>query len=92
MPLSHTHQMQLIKDILLNHSQDCCGTVSECEQVERVVKNLLTNEQVPEDVKNTLREVYFYSQKGKYSPDLDQHISNHQGQLTSWVDGMNTFQ
>ncbi|MGL4819049.1 MAG: YtzH-like family protein [Bacilli bacterium] len=91
MPLSHLHQMQVVKDILLNHSQDCCGTVSECEQVERVIKHLLTNEAVPQDVKNTLQEVYFYSQKGKYSPDLDQHITSHQTQITAWVEEMDTL-
>lgn len=35
MPLNAEHQMNILKDILSNHQSDCCGTVAECEQVER---------------------------------------------------------
>ncbi|MEH7583434.1 YtzH-like family protein, partial [Priestia megaterium] len=29
--------MNILKDILSNHQSDCCGTVAECEQVERLI-------------------------------------------------------
>jgi urease gamma subunit len=91
MPLNHEHQLTILRDILMNHQSDCCGTVSECEQLERLVQSLLTNDQITDDVKSMLNDVYYYSQSGKYSADLDQHITNHQNQLSQWVTDFNTY-
>lgn len=91
MPLSHEHQMSVLKDILTNHQSDCCGTVSECEQLERLIKSLMTNDTISNDMKATLNDVYYYSQSGKYSADLDQHISSHQAQISEWISGMDSF-
>jgi hypothetical protein len=85
MPLNHEHQMTILKDILSNHQTDCCGTVSECEQIERLVKSLMTNENVQQQVKNVLPDIYAYGQTGKYSANLDDHILSHQQQLTQWM-------
>lgn len=86
MPLNHEHQMTILKDILSDHRIDCCGTVSECEQIERLVKSLMGNEQVESHVKNVLPSIYDYGQTGKYSADLDSHIASYQQQLSEWVD------
>ena len=91
MPINQQHQLEILKDILVNHQSDCCGTVSECEQLERLIQSLLTNDSVNSDVKAMLNDVYYYSQSGKYSPDLDNHISNNQEQLTEWIAGMDNF-
>ncbi|MEH6938016.1 YtzH-like family protein [Bacillus sp. JJ664] len=91
MPLNHEHQLTILKDILTNHQSDCCGTVSECEQLERLVQSLLSNDQITDDVKSKLNDVYYYSQSGKYSSDLDQHITNHQNQLSQWVTDIDSF-
>jgi hypothetical protein len=85
MPLNHEHQMTILKDILSNHQTDCCGTVSECEQIERLAKSLMGNEQVGSHVKNVLPDIYDYGQNGKYSVDLDSHILSYQEQLSNWV-------
>lgn len=86
MPLNHEHQMTVLKDILSNHQTDCCGTVSECEQIERLAKSLMGNGQIDQQVKQLLPSIYDYGQAGKYSADLDSHISAHQQQLSDWVD------
>lgn len=91
MPLSHEHQVSILKDILINHQSDCCGTVSECEQMERLIKSLMGNDSVDTQMKTMLNDVYYYSQSGKYSPDLDQHISDHQEQISNWISGMDSF-
>ena len=57
MPLNSQNQMQLLSDILSNHSTDCCGSVSECEQVERLVKSLMVNVDIHENVKPVLQEI-----------------------------------
>lgn len=91
MPIQYTDQMNLLKDILQNHSKDCCGSVSECEQIERLAKALMVNQNIDQTGKAILSEIYSYGQNGKYTQHLDEHISNHQGQLNSWVDQINQF-
>ncbi|XJZ26525.1 YtzH-like family protein [Bacillota bacterium Lsc_1132] len=88
MPLSHQDQVTLLKDILSNHQTDCCGSVSECEQLERLVKSLMVNAEVDQNVKSILQEVYDYSQSGAYSANLDQHIQSNQENLANWVNSI----
>jgi hypothetical protein len=89
MPLNHQDQVTLLKDILTNHQTDCCGSVSECEQLERLVKSLLVNTEVNQNVKNILQEVYQYSQYGAGTADLDEHILTNQSNLSEWVSNIN---
>jgi hypothetical protein len=91
MPLSHQDQVTLLKDILSNHQTDCCGSVSECEQIERIVKSLMVNTQMDQNVKNILQEVYEYGQHGAGTADLDQHILSNQENLSQWVNEIDQF-
>jgi hypothetical protein len=91
MPLSHQDQVNLLKDILSNHQTDCCGSVSECEQLERLVKSLMVNTQIDQNVKNILEEVYTYSQHGAQTADLEQHILSNQDNLSQWVTNIDQF-
>ncbi|MDM5236372.1 hypothetical protein CN491_23090 [Bacillus cereus] len=91
MPINQQHQLEVLKDILVNHQSDCCGTVSECEQLERLIQSLLANDSINSDAKAMLNDVYSYSQSGKSSSNLDNHISNNQEQLTQWIAGMDNF-
>lgn len=85
MPLSHHDQLTLLQDILTNHLEDCCGSVAECEQMERLVKSLLVNENIHTNMSPVLENIYTYSQSGKNSADLDSHINAHQAEITQWV-------
>lgn len=91
MPLSHQDQVTLLKDILNNHQTDCCGSVAECEQLERLVKSLMINTEIDQNIKSTLQEVYHYSQDGTHTADLDQHILTNQGNLSQWVNNIDSF-
>jgi hypothetical protein len=91
MPLSYKNQIELLSDILNNHQTDCCGSVSECEQMERLVKELMVNTNVHQGVKGSLQEIYQYSQNGINSSNLDGYITSHQNQLSQWVDNINQF-
>jgi hypothetical protein len=91
MPLNFHHQLSVLMDILANHQTDCCGTVAECEQLERLVKSLLSNDHISHEAKNVLMDVYEYSQNGKYSQHLDNHITNHQQNLSQWVNDIHQF-
>jgi protein associated with RNAse G/E len=59
--------------------------------MERIIKSLMTNDNVADDTRTMLNDVYYYSQSGKYSPDLDQHISNHQNELSQWISGIDSL-
>ncbi|NHM33099.1 YtzH-like family protein [Neobacillus terrae] len=91
MPLSHHDQVTLLKDILNNHQTDCCGSVAECEQLERLVKSLMVNTQINQNVKTILEEIYEYGQHGAQSADLDQHITSNQDRLSDWVSNIDQF-
>jgi hypothetical protein len=91
MSLSHSDQVTLLTDILYNHQTDCCGSVAECEQLERLVKSLLVNSQVDQNVKDILQKVYLYGQSGAQTADLDQHILANQENLSQWVSDIGQF-
>jgi hypothetical protein len=91
MPLNYHDQVNLLKDILNNHQADCCGSVAECEQLERLVKSLMVNNDIHGNVKSILQEIYQYSQTGVQTHDLDDHITNNQDQLAQWVNNIDQF-
>lgn len=91
MPLNHQNQVSLLIDILSNHQTDCCGSVSECEQLERLVKSLLVNSSMNPNAKTALQEIYDYSQQGVQSPDLDNHIEVNRERISDWVANIDQF-
>lgn len=91
MPIQYHDQVNLLKDILSEHQSECCGTVAECEQLERVIKSLMVNSNTNPNVKNMLEDIYTYSQSGKNSTELNQHIQSHQDQLSQWVEDITTY-
>lgn len=91
MPLNEVDQINLLKDILSNHQLDCCGSISEYEQLERLVKSLMVNEKVHTDALNVLEQIYTYSQNGIQAKNSDEHIESHQEQLSAWVSDMDQF-
>ncbi len=91
MPIQYNDQLNLIKDILSEHQSECCGTVAECEQLERVVKSLMANTSTDQQTKAILENIYTYSQSGKNSTSLNQHIQSHQNELSQWIQDIDTF-
>ncbi|MEI5908820.1 YtzH-like family protein [Bacillus spongiae] len=91
MPLNQQNQMELLSDILNNHQTDCCGSVAECEQVERLVKSLMVHGNVNSQLQSALEEIYKYSQEGIHTQHLEEHIQSHQDNLKNWVEDMNTY-
>lgn len=91
LPIQYSDQVSLLKDILSEHQSECCGTVAECEQLERVIKSLMVNSNTDGQVKDVLEKVYFYSQSGRNSASLDQHIESHQSQLSQWIQDIDSY-
>lgn len=91
LPIQYHDQVNLLKDILSDHQSECCGTVAECEQLERVIKSLMVNGNTNQQAKTLLEDIYSYSQAGKNSTALDQHIESHQQQLSQWIQDIDTY-
>lgn len=85
MPISQQDKLSLLKDILSNHQTDCCGSVSECEQLGRLVKSLIVHSRIDNNSLAVLEDIYNYSQTGVNSTQLDEHIEAHQEELSQWV-------
>lgn len=89
MPLNEQDQLSLLQDILKNHQVDCCGTVSECEQLERIIQSLNNNQQINQQVKDILIDVYSYSQQGQNTDNINDYINNHREDISQWIDNLN---
>ncbi|TYR82093.1 hypothetical protein FZC66_00395 [Priestia megaterium] len=91
MPLNSQHQMDMLKDILSNHQSDCCGTVAECEQVERLAQAMLEKGTASDQVHHTLQNVYEYTQTAKNAVHLNKHIETNQQNLSQWIQELSTL-
>ncbi|WP_066292158.1 YtzH-like family protein [Bacillus sp. FJAT-29937] len=91
MPISQQDKLNLLKDILNNHQMDCCGSVSECEQLKRLVKSIMMQPGLDPYAQSVLEEIYYYSQHGSITAQLDNHIEAHQSELSQWVNEINQF-
>ncbi|WP_110927263.1 YtzH-like family protein [Bacillus massiliglaciei] len=92
MPLNSQYQISLLKDILSNQQTDCCGSVAEYEQVERLIKSLMVNMDLNDQARSMLQEIYHYSQQGRNSGDIDAHITSNQGNITQWMSDIGQLQ
>ena len=91
MPLNKNDIIALLSDLLNNQRVDCCGSISELEQVARLSKQLLMDEQLDNDAKEILYEVYHYCQNGIQTKNLNKHIEAHEQQLSQWVENISNL-
>ncbi len=91
MPIQYHDQVNLLKDILSDHQSECCGTVAECEQLQRVIKSLMVHSDTNHQAKGLLEDIYSYSQAGINSTALDEHIESHQQQLSQWIQDIDSY-
>lgn len=85
MPLNEQNQLAIISDILQNHQLECYGTVSECQQIQRVIQSLIAKQDINHPMKQTLYDIYEYGQQGKNTKDLEAHILTNQEQINHWL-------
>ncbi|KGX89165.1 YtzH-like family protein [Pontibacillus litoralis] len=84
--LTAKDQLTLLKDLLSEHAEDCCGTVAECQQIQRLVRFLIANNKVEdEQVQQILPAIYQYSLQAETSSNLNEHIVANQQQLNGWA-------
>jgi hypothetical protein len=91
MPITSYDQINLLYDILSNHQTDCSGSMSECQQIQRLVQSLVNDTSIPTDVKTTLKDIYDYSHLPQSTQQLEHHIQSHDNHLTNWISSIETF-
>ncbi len=89
MELNTNNQLTLLMDLLDEHHSDCCGSVSEYQQITRLVKSLMQNNSIPDQQLHTLLpEIYHYGKNGESSRDIEAHITANNKQLAAWIDAI----
>ena len=80
--MNYHHQLQLLKDILMNQHDTHYGTHDEYQQVERLAASLLQNPEVSQELKEVLMNVEEFS----YEHDKDGRQAQFTpAELSSWV-------
>ncbi|WP_026569656.1 MULTISPECIES: YtzH-like family protein [Sediminibacillus] len=84
------NQLDLLYDILSEHSEECCGSVAECQQIQRLVKSMIAEESVTDSaLQGHLPAIYDYSRQGELVQNLDDHIESNRENLQQWVNAIN---
>jgi hypothetical protein len=91
MPITANDQMHLLYDILTNHKIDCCGSMSECQQIQRIVQSLVNDNSLSYEMKNTLKDIYDYSKVPETNQHLEHHIIQHNSHLDNWISSIDSF-
>ncbi|WP_077621261.1 YtzH-like family protein [Sediminibacillus massiliensis] len=83
------NQLSVLYDILSEHSEECCGSVAECQQVQRIVKSMIASNSIQDpELKQLLPEIYDYSRQGELVQNLDDHINTNRENLQNWVNSI----
>jgi uncharacterized membrane protein len=93
MSLSVENQFSLLRDILSEHCESCCGSKSECEQISRLARSILSNKSTDQqELLALLPGIHSYSSAGEKAADINAHITSNRKQLEDWVETINSFQ
>lgn len=86
MSVNVNKQLSVLLDLLSEHSEECCGSVSECKQINRLVQSMIAKNSInDQQLAQLLPDIYNYSRQGEMVQDLDDHITSNQTNLKSWV-------
>ncbi|QXE00739.1 YtzH-like family protein [Terribacillus sp. DMT04] len=93
MSLSVDNQLGLLRDILSEHCESCCGSKSECEQISRLARSILSNKSSDQhEILAMLPGIHSYSSAGEKAADINAHITTNRGQLENWVETIDSLQ
>ncbi|QDP40913.1 YtzH-like family protein [Radiobacillus deserti] len=89
MSLTVEDQLRVLHDLLSEHREECCGRISECQQIKRIVQSVMANESIDDQqILQLLPEIYNYGRQGELAQNLDEHITSNQANLQNWVDSI----
>ncbi|WP_085991523.1 YtzH-like family protein [Oceanobacillus senegalensis] len=86
MTLNTNNLLTLLHDILDEQSVGCCGEVSEYQQIRRLVKNMMSNNEITnEQLLQLLPEIYNYGRQGENAQNIEEHITVNKNNLKTWM-------
>ncbi|MFD2630476.1 YtzH-like family protein [Oceanobacillus kapialis] len=92
MSLTTNDQLALLLDLLDEQSGECCGNVSEYQQIKRLVHSMLKNDQLNgTQLAEVLPDIYDYSNQGERVTNVPEHITAHQDNLAQWIGEIEQF-
>ncbi|WP_339228563.1 YtzH-like family protein [Oceanobacillus sp. FSL K6-2867] len=89
MTLSVNNQLTLLYDILDEQQADCCASVSEYEQIIRLVESMIKNNSITnEQLLKLLPDIYYYGRQGVSAQNLPDHITAHKKNMDDWINAL----
>ncbi|SDQ41726.1 YtzH-like protein [Virgibacillus subterraneus] len=86
MTLTVHNQLRLLHDILSEQTEDCCGEISEYQQIKRLVQAMMANNSISdEQLLQLLPEIYNYGRQGEIAQNDEEHITTNQENIKTWV-------
>ncbi|WP_067727028.1 YtzH-like family protein [Oceanobacillus damuensis] len=86
MTLDVNNQLTLLLDILDEQQIDCCASVSEYQQIKRLVKSMLANDSIAdEQLLRLLPDIYNYGRQGESAQSQPDHITLNKNNLDNWI-------
>ncbi len=77
MSLSVENQLSLLRDILHEHCESCCGSKSECEQISRLARSILSNKSTDQqELLALLPGIHSYSSAGERASEISMRTSH----------------
>lgn len=85
MTLTVADQLKLLHDLLDEHISHQSGSVSEYQQIKRIVKSLTAKEKITDNqLLQILPEIYNYGLKGENVQNLQEHITMNVTNIEQW--------
>ncbi|HLS09415.1 YtzH-like family protein [Lentibacillus sp.] len=89
MTLTTHNQLQLLHDILTEQTEDCCGEISEYQQIKRLVQAMMANNSISdEQLLQLLPEIYNYGRQGEIAHNDEEHILSNRENIETWVNAI----
>lgn len=86
MALTVNNQLVLLHDILDEQTTDSIGSVSEYQQIKRLVQKLTENNSITdEQLLQLLPEIYNYGSQGEIAQNLPEHITTNRQNIENWL-------
>ncbi|AXI08857.1 hypothetical protein CV093_08385 [Oceanobacillus sp. 143] len=86
MTLNVNNLLTLLQDILDEQAGDNTGEVSEYQQIKRLVKNMMANNQITDDqLLQLLPEIYNYGREGEIAQNVPEHITTNIDNIQTWI-------
>lgn len=93
MTLTVADQLNLLHDLLDEQILESSGSVSEYQQIKRLVKTLIaTNNISDEQMLQLLPEIYHYGLKGEVAQSLSEHITTNKENIETWKNAIQQVQ